>query len=82
MATAKILTRAVRFGATSDPHLLVVIEIDCQECGEYTIVLAGHHVSAVLTALQDVRDTEGDLTNSGDVEVTHRRLMRVQPDLN
>jgi hypothetical protein len=79
MATAKILTRCVCY--SDPPELVVFVDIDCDSCGQYTIVLPGHHVRPVIQALQEVAAAEPELTAAGEVEVvTPMRL--ITPGLN
>jgi hypothetical protein len=81
MGTAKILTRSIRM-ETDPPVLLVAIEIDCESCGEYTIVVLGHHVQALIQALTEVAEHEPALTAPGEIEVVSRRFQHHTPGLN
>jgi len=79
--TSRILTKAYTLG-THEPLLLVHITIDCDACGEYDIVLLGHHVKGLLQALQEVTERSPALTDGGDLEVVCRSHSHQTPGLN
>jgi len=81
MATSSIYTRAVRM-ETTPPVLLVSIELQCDVCGSYEFVLVGHHVKALIQALQEVADAAPDLTKGEEVKVVFRNLQQHTPGLN
>lgn len=79
--TSKILTKAITIGG--DPPILVVhIQIDCDQCGQYSFVLLGHHVTALRQALQEVADREPVLTDGGEIDVVYRDFQQHTPGLN
>jgi hypothetical protein len=79
--TSTILTKAYTLGV-NPPLLLVHITIDCDACGEYSIVLLGHHVKSLIQALQEVTEHAPDLTDGGDIEVLYRQQEHHTPGLN
>ena len=81
---ARILTRSVRMeGDPGDPPVLLVhIEIECEACGDYTIVVMGHHVQALVESLAEVVELEPELTAGGTIEVVKRSHQHHTPGLN
>jgi hypothetical protein len=51
-------------GHPEGAFLLVEIDIDCAVCGGFTAHIAGHHVAALVAALQDVVAEHGKLAGS------------------
>lgn len=50
------------------PALLVYVNIECEGCGDYTMVLAGHHLRPLIQALQQLVDTvPPELTRAGEI---------------
>lgn len=64
-----------------DANVLVVrIAVTCDVCGEYEIVLAGHHLRPLLSLLQSVVDEAPPaLVDGGEVEIQHRERYEI-PD--
>ena len=66
-----IRTRALVFEGDNDEQaLIVVLVIECEQCGEYSVVLPGHHIRGVLSALQRIADLKPELTPVGEVTET------------
>jgi hypothetical protein len=61
-------------GAEMDRVPLIVIDIQCDICGTYSIVLAAHHAKAVGRVLQDcIADLPEELTADEGLDVPLRR---------
>ncbi|HEY6414997.1 MAG TPA: hypothetical protein VIX41_02125 [Acidimicrobiales bacterium] len=76
MNKALVTGKAVRVDPPSgagEPFLVVRLGIDCDVCGGYEIVLAGHHLRPVVALLQEIIAAEPALTDEGAVLDLGRR---------
>lgn len=57
------------------PLLFVEIDVNCQVCGGFTAVIAGHHIKALTQALSEVVEANPGLVGP---EMTEERVTRTQ----
>lgn len=75
MTKATLTGKAIVIEHPDSPGKLLLVEIDvnCPDCGQYSIGLVGHHLKAIRDLLVDFIDLHPDLTGSdAGVEVLQR----------
>jgi hypothetical protein len=66
------------------PWLIAQLLLNCSTCGESSVIFAGHHLRAIVKALQEVIDAAPpELTPEGEIEiVTSGSTKRFAPENN